>query len=338
MTPEALEKELNSGKLSSSIYLLYGTERYMLENAVKKIRKSFGELVQGINYVILDDDGINEIIPNIETPAFGFEKKLIIIKNSMLFKKDGRKKAPTPVQERIINYIKEKIDMINESVIVVFVETAVDKNELYILIDKVGCVCNFEQLKPNQIGAKLKQICNAYKVTISDADLQYIIETCGTNMQDLINEIRKLIEYAGEGGNITKEAIDKLIIPNIENIVFDLTDNLGNKKIDKSLEILDNLIYSKEPLQVILIVLYGHFKKLYLTTLSIKNNKDVAYSLALKPNQLFLVGKYKKQASFFKEKDLKAIMKELIDLDYNSKKGNIDIDVGLRSILCRYCS
>ena len=66
MLPEALEKELNSGKISSSIYLLYGSERYMLENAVKKIRKNFGELVQGINYVILDDNGIDEIIPNIE--------------------------------------------------------------------------------------------------------------------------------------------------------------------------------------------------------------------------------------------------------------------------------
>ena len=206
------------------------------------------------------------------------------------------------------------------------------------LLIKFGCICNFEQLKPNQIGGKLKQICNAYKVNISDNDISYIIETCGTNMQDLINEIRKLIEYAGEGGSITREAIDKLVIPNIENIVFDLTDNLGNKQIGKSLEILDNLIYSKEPQQVILAVLYGHFKKLYLTARSVRLNKDVAYSLGLKPNQLFLVGKYRKQAIAFKEKDLKSIMQELIDLDYNYKKGNIDVDIGLRSILCRYCS
>ena len=31
-------------------------------------------------------------------------------------------------------------------------------------------------------------------------------------MQDLINEIRKLIEYAGENGTIKKEDIDKLSI------------------------------------------------------------------------------------------------------------------------------
>ena len=36
-------------------------------------------------------------------------------------------------------------------------------------------------------------------------------------MQDLINEIRKLIEYAGENGKIQKQDIDKLCIKKIES-------------------------------------------------------------------------------------------------------------------------
>ena len=51
----------------------------------------------------------------------------------------------------------------------------------------------------------MKAICQGYKVAIEDSTLRYFIESCGTNMQDLINEIRKLIEYAGEGGKIQKE-------------------------------------------------------------------------------------------------------------------------------------
>lgn len=34
---------------------------------------------------------------------------------------------------------------------------------------------------------------------------QYFIECTGTNMEDIINEIRKLIEYAGKGGTIKKK-------------------------------------------------------------------------------------------------------------------------------------
>ena len=40
MTINQLEKELKENKLSS-IYLLYGQERYLLDNVVKKIKKSF---------------------------------------------------------------------------------------------------------------------------------------------------------------------------------------------------------------------------------------------------------------------------------------------------------
>ena len=52
---------------------------------------------------------------------------------------------------------------------------------------------------------------------------------------------------------------------------------------------------------------------------------------------MFLVTKYKKQSEFFKEKELRKILQELIDLDYNYKNGLIDINIGLEAILCRYC-
>ena len=152
-------------------------------------------------------------------------------------------------------------------------------------------------------------------------------------MQDLINEIRKLIEYVGDGGIIQTEDIDKLTIKKLESIIFDLTDNLGKRNIAKALEFLQNLIYAKEQLQKILITLYNHFKKIYL-----KNNKDLIISLNLKPNQTFLVNKYKMQAMYFETKDLKQILQALIDLDYKYKNGLLDLQIGLEAILCRYCS
>ena len=157
-------------------------------------------------------------------------------------------------------------------------------------------------------------------------------------MQELINEIRKLIEYAGQGGTITKEAVDMLSIKKLESVIFDLTDTLGKKDTKKALEVLQNLIYQKEPLQKILITLYNHFKKIYLTKIAIKENKNIAQSLNLKPNQTFLVKKYQIQAKYFNENELKIILQSLRDLDYKYKIGEIDLQVGLESILCTYCS
>lgn len=334
MNYDSLERELNSEL--KSIYLIYGEEQYLVQMALKKIKKKFGDLVLGINYIVLDESNIDTLISNIEMPAFGYDKKLIVIKNSGLFKKDGRKKNATPIQEKIGKYISDNLDIINEGTILVFIEETADKNSVYDIIERTGIVCKIDYLKLPQLVQKLKKICYLYKVNTSDVVLNYLVETSGTSLGDLINEIRKLIEYAGEGGTITEKDVDLLSTKQIESVIFELTDNLGAKQTEKALNVLDNLIYQKEPVQKILITLYNHFKRLYLCQKAIEYNKDIVNALNLKPNQVFLVSKYKRQVSMFKT-DLKEILNELVNLDYNSKIGNIDLEIGLRSIICRYC-
>ena len=333
---DALDKSISTEL--KPLYLLYGEEQYLIDTSINKIKKKFGERILGINYIMIDDTNIDNLISDIEMPAFGFDKKLIIVKNSGIFKKDGRKKSGSPIQDKIADYIKENMDIIEESVILVFVENQADKNVVFEAISKNGIICNIEEMKPHQLVKKLKQICNLYKVNVDELTLNYLVENSGTNLQHLINEIRKLIEYAGENGTITIDSVNKLSTKQIESVIFELTDHLAMRKIDKALEVLDNLIYQKEPIQKILVTLYGHFKKIYLCTVAVKLNKDVVNSLNLKPNQTFLVTKYKKQASYFKMTELRKILEALIDLDYNYKNGKIDLDVGLRCILCSYCS
>ena len=189
---EILDKQI-ANELKS-IYLLYGQEQYLIETYVNKIKKKFGEKILGINYVLIDETNVENLISDIQMPAFGYEKKLIIIKNSGLFKKDGRKKSASPIQDKIADYIKNNIDLINDSVILVFVEIEVDKNIVYEQIEKYGIICDIEELKPIELVKRLKQICNLYKVNCDENNLNYLVEISGTSLQNLINEIRKLIE------------------------------------------------------------------------------------------------------------------------------------------------
>lgn len=340
MTAEKLEKELKEDKLNS-LYLLYGEERFLLETAVKKIKKLFGKVILGINYIQIDETNLSSIINEISMPAFGCEKKLIVIKNTGVVSQATRKKIDSTlddIRNKISSYIKENMDIINQTVVIVVIEESIGKNELVKIIEENGVICNFEKLKPIQIINRLKGIASAYKVNITDDTLKYLVEISGTSMQELINEIRKLIEYQGENGTITKQDIDKLATPNIESVIFDLTDSLGKKEIRKALDILKELIYNKEPIQKIIITLYNHFKKLYIIKLAERYNKSVSDSLKLKPNQMFLISKYKKQSEYFKESEIREIIQKLIDLDTSYKSGIIDINIGLEAVLCMYCS
>ena len=226
MTIENLEKELKSGVLQS-IYLFYGEELYLLESCVKKIKSLFGEIVKGINFVTIDETNLTSIISEMETPAFGYEKKLIIVKNSGLVKKEGKRvnSELADIRKRLNEYIVSNLNTIKQSIILVIIEDDISKSDLISTIEKNGVSVKFEYQKPIQIEARLKAICNGYKVNIDSNTIRYFIESCGTNMQELINEIRKLIEYAGPNGTIQKEDIDKLSIKKLESVIFELTDN-----------------------------------------------------------------------------------------------------------------
>ena len=339
MTVAQLEKELKEQNLSS-IYLLYGKETYLLENSLKKIKKLFGDLKDGLNYIKIDNSSTDNLISELQTPSFGFEKKLIIVKDTEILKKQGKKKNQAIVNqiEKIASYIDENIDEIKEQNVIVFVQDEIDKNSLFKTIEKIGVVCNFELEKAPEIAKRIKFICNAYNVNIDNLTLSYFIESCGTNLQDLINEIRKLIEYVGKDGTIKKEDIDMLSIKQFESVIFDLTDSLGQKNVKRALDVFRNLIYNKEPVQKILVTLYNHFKKLYIVKLCEKYKKDILENLNLKPNQTFLVSKYKKQAGYFSEANLKNILFQFIKLDENYKSGIVDLNIGLEAVICGYCS
>ena len=339
MTVVELEKELKENKLNS-IYLLFGEETFLLESSLKKIKKIFGEILTGINYIQIDDTNIEELISDIQTPAFGYEKKLIIVKNSGIFRKEGRKQTNKikELKQKVYKYFEDNIQEIKDGNVVVFIEDDAENNDLYKLVNKEGIVCNFEKQTQAQIIKRLKAIFSAYKVNIDEQTLKYLIDSCGNGMQELINESRKLIEYAGENGKIEKNDIDLLCIKEVNAVIFTLTDSLGKKDIKTALNTLKNLIYNKEPIQKILVTLYNHFKKLYFTKLALNKNKDIAEALNLKTNQMFLVNKYKTQASYFEPSDLKNILNELILLDKNSKIGQIDLNIGLEAILAKYCS
>ena len=310
------------------IYLLYGDDNYIKNEYLKKIKKNFDELKLGINYIQIDENNCQNIISDIETPAFGYNTKLIVARNCNFAKKKN------VIGEKLAEYLNENNAIDTELVII---EDEIEKTTpLYKAIEKNGKVIECNEKSPRELISQIKSIAGLYGVAIKENTAQYLIECVGTNMEDIINELRKLIEYAGKGNEITAKDIDSLTVKKVESVIFDLTDNLGKKDIKNAINVLHNLLYSKEPIQKILVMLYNHFKKLYIVKIS--EGLDIAQALKLKTNQIFLVRKYQNQARFFGKEELRNLLEELINLDEKSKNGNIDLNVGLESVLCMYCS
>lgn len=165
----------------------------------------------------------------IQTPPFGYDKKMIIVKNSGLFKKETKKKVSglKELREKLEKYLKENFTTIEEGLVLVFIEDNVEKLNITRLVESIGgVICKFEFQKPIQLEKRLLAIANAYKVNVESGAIKELIDISGTSLQELVNEIRKQIEFAGEGGTITKKSVNALAIRTLDSSIFDLTDNL----------------------------------------------------------------------------------------------------------------
>lgn len=88
----------------------------------------------------------------------GFDKKLIVAKNTGLSKKREEKKQKRwpKYENKIVRLFTTNFEYIKDSIILIFIEEETEKGDLLEFINKNGVVCNFEYQKPAQIQARIK--------------------------------------------------------------------------------------------------------------------------------------------------------------------------------------
>ena len=70
-------------------------------------------------------------------PCFGYDKKMIVVKNSGLFKKETKKRGVSTLKETRNNlekYLKENAEDVKQNSILVFVEDGIEKLNIIKLI------------------------------------------------------------------------------------------------------------------------------------------------------------------------------------------------------------
>ena len=314
----------------NNLYLITGEEAYEKDECLEKIKESFGELVKGINYIVLDKDSISNLESEINTYPFGFERKLIIVK----IEKKGAKDTEDDdkKQEFLTDSLKETLENLDDSVCIVFIGDFTLKSKIYKFVESHGKCFNFEKKKENELINWCKKLFDENKINISNQDIAYLINLCGVDKLVLKTEITKLSDYAMNTKNIKKEDIDLLCIKTSDIIIFDLTDSLGNKNIKKALMCLDELTENKEPIQKIAIMIAKHFKALLVAKIAVEENKNLLDELNTKST--YAANKYKEQSKRFSKQELVEMIKKLAKLDVDSKIGKIDLKIGLEKIIC----
>jgi len=158
-----------------------------------------------------------------------------------------------------------------------------------------------------------KFLLKRYDGKISSADLDILVRYKSAHIQKIISEIEKLLLSKEK---ITKDDIEKNIVPEIEENIFMIVDNLLNKKKDTVLKEIKNTLnfitvyalYNSLLANIRNRVYIDMLKSLHFSQTEIKDYLGLG-------NKAFLIGK----TYNIRFEELKNFYQDLIELDKKMK-------------------
>ena len=308
------------------LYLLYGTENYLIKREIDKILNANSIEKINVSEYNLEIDNFKDIIEDANTISLFADKKAIIVNNSYLFTGKSIKNENDP--ELFLDYFKNA----NPDSIIIFIvdsEKLDERKKIVKEIKKIGTVKDFN--KKNDLTDILKNMFEDYNISIQD--IKFMIDRCGNNLDILSQEVNKIKIYKDEDKNVTKEDIINLTSKNIDIDIFGFVETIVNKNKNKALEIYkEMLINGEEPIKI-LVILANQFRIIYQAKELYKqgySGNDIATMIGIHPYRIKLA---LEKARNYNSDTLLDYLEKLADLDYDIKIGNIESSLGLEMFI-----
>lgn len=331
MSIDILKSQIKSNKLGK-LYLFYGEEQLLLNMYLGEIEKLLVDpATESMNKIVLEGKvEAGTIIDHCDTLPFLAERKLVVIKNSLLF--GGKARAG---RDEILKYLPD----IPAETCLIFVEEDIDKRiALTKNFKNYGMLVEFAHRKPAELVSWAASQFKSQNIKIDAKALTLLVDYSDGGMTQLSNEIKKLSLYARDSLSITASDIENICSRSVKSIIFDLTDAIAARNAVRALNILEDMLSMKEPLMRIFFMISRHFRNLYelksLREEGLRPEEAVTES-GLNP---YAASKMLKQLDKFTVKQLSEAVKDCLEVDIAVKTGRIDERIGVESIILKYAS
>lgn len=322
---QRIQEDIKTGQLKQA-YLLYGDESYLRKQYRDKLKEALLAEDDTMNYQCFEGKDSNplEIIDLAETMPFFAERRVIVIQNSGYFKKSA---------DELADYIKNPA----QTVYFVFVEEQVDKrNRLFKAVKDFGYAAEFRTQEESVLKRWVLGLLKKENKKISEAALYLFFVKTGTDMENIKQELEKLICYTLEAEAITEADVEAICTTKITNRIFDMINAIAEKRKKQALDLYYDLLSLKEPPMRILYLIGRQFNYL----LQVKNLRKKGYdnrTIAQKTGlHSFVVGKYVTQASKFTENILRKAIEDCVDADECVKKGKMNDSMSVEILIVKY--
>lgn len=300
-------------------YLIFGDDRYLCYDALKKIENALNLTIVDMNSVTISGESTSakDIVDSANLYPFGDAFRLVVVKN---FNPSKDKQAFTVIQD----YLNKPL---SSTVLVFFSPDGAEFFKSMKNIEPVDC----SKIDAKTISAFVKNYLAKQQIESNEDVIDKLILYCNFDMARITSELEKLSAYVLDTKVLTSDIIEKNVTQDREFQVFQLAEFIAKGDADSANKLIDSIMIKAGMGFTILSPLYNNYRRaLFVAVNKDKSSAELANMLGVKE---FAIKMVKNQISVFGAKQLKNIVDMIADYDRKIKVGEMKENIAIKTIV-----
>lgn len=311
---------VRNDRMKNNLYLIVGEDQELVNFYLNKIMNEIGlDEDKKINYD-MNTSSISDILDEVSMISLFSSEKVVIGYNFDISKISDNDR------DYLIRYLNNNSS--NDRYIILIAGKVDGRSKDYkIFKDKFKIIDLLQVDNDKDIYKYIEDYIKDRGYKIDKYNLDYLVELLGNDINNINNEIDKIILYLSDDKVISREVIDKLVSDNIDNIMYEFT----NAVLDREYEKISKMYNDFKIENVGYDYLIGSLGNALRGALVIKilynqgnSNSEIAKFIGKKE---FYIKKMIERLYNYTVDDLCMMIDKLgiIDREYKSGKSNIDM-------------
>ncbi len=270
---QQLKKDISAGTIGR-LYIFHGEEAYLRDHYLNRMKDKLvpaGLEEFNLHTVQAKECDPKRLAQEIDALPMMSPRTMVLVYDYDLFKAAaGDRDALTALFADLPDYV-----------CLVFIYGLMEykpdaRTKLAAAIKQQGSAVKFTRQEQGDLVDWIRRRFRAMDHDIDSELARYLIFLCGDLMTGLISEIGKIGTYARHR-TITRQDIDAVATPQLDAVVFQMTDAIAAGNFDQAASVLGDLLHMGEPPIKLLAVLGRQLRQLYSARLALEGRKGSGY-------------------------------------------------------------
>ena len=248
-----LDQELRAGKLRP-VYIIAGEESYLANSALQRIEESVTEKdSSGLARTVFTGKEVtaHELLDTVRSLPLLGGRPVAIVRDAEGLSKDAF--------EKLTAYVAKPL----ESSTLILVASKLDGRSKFMQAASKTAAATIIECKPlyaNQVPSWINMEISRRGKKISQEAARYLADIVGQDLGQVVSAIERLTLFIGDRPTIDLKDVEESIAETTQRSIFELTDAVGRKKLNRSVSVLKNLVEFGTAPVLILNMIARHFR------------------------------------------------------------------------------